>query len=231
MDEARRESAWWKLVRFGFRLLYNEMAWTYDAVSWTVSLGEWRSWQRAALKHINAPRGSRILELAHGTANLHLDLFAAGYVPVGLDFSAYMGSIARRKLSRNRLPYQLVRARAQALPFASDSFPAVLSTFPTDFIVDPCTISEVYRVLIPGGRLVCVPNGVLTKGGVAKKAIEVAYTATGQRDPESTDSPELEKAWPAAIISRFTSAGFTLMQLMEPCKISMAQVVIAQKPA
>jgi ubiquinone/menaquinone biosynthesis C-methylase UbiE len=230
MNQTKSPSSWWQLVRFGFRLLYNEMAWTYDSVSWVVSLGEWRSWQRAALKHLNLSYGSRVLELAHGTANLHLDLFAAGYLPVGLDFSPYMGTIARRKLVGYNLPYKLVRARAQSLPFASRTFPAVISTFPTEFIVDPATISEVYRVLNPGGRLVFVPNGTLTKGGLAKKAIEIAYTATGQRDPSANDSPELEQAWPLAIRSRFAAAGFTLSQVLEPCKISMAQVVIAQKP-
>ncbi|MCZ7544410.1 MAG: hypothetical protein M5R40_13175 [Anaerolineae bacterium] len=42
------ERLWWALVRFGFRLLYNELAFTYDLVSRVVSLGQWRAWQRAA---------------------------------------------------------------------------------------------------------------------------------------------------------------------------------------
>src|SRR5437868_2620777 len=96
-------SAYITLLRFGFRLLYNEMAFTYDLVSWIVSLGEWRSWQRAALKHLNAPPGSRILEVAHGTANLQLDLRAQGYDSIGLDLSKYMGQIARRKLIKHRI--------------------------------------------------------------------------------------------------------------------------------
>src|SRR5260221_7876255 len=96
--------AWWRLVRFGFRLLYNEMAFTYDAVSWIVSLGEWRSWQRAALKHLNVEQGPQVLELAHGTANLQIDLYAAGISSIALDFSPYMGAIAQRKLSRQRIP-------------------------------------------------------------------------------------------------------------------------------
>ena len=83
--------AWWGLVGFGFRLLYNEMAFTYDLVSWIVSLGQWRAWQRAALDHIDAPPGARILELAHGTGNLQMDLRAAGYHTVALDLSRAMG--------------------------------------------------------------------------------------------------------------------------------------------
>jgi ubiquinone/menaquinone biosynthesis C-methylase UbiE len=126
---------WWQLIRFGFRLLYNELAFTYDAVSYVVSLGAWRCWQRAALKHITANADRRILELAHGTGNLQLDMLGAGYRVVGYDLSPYMGRIARAKLARRGLPVRLARGRAQQLPFATGGFGTVVSTFPTDFII------------------------------------------------------------------------------------------------
>ena len=208
------------LLRFGFRLLYNELAFTYDAVSWMVSLGEWRSWQRAAIPHLNVPAGSAILEIAHGTANLHLDLRNMGYRMTGLDLSPYMGAIARRKLLRHSLTAHLVRGKAQALPFPDASFDAVVSTFPTEFIVDPATIREIYRVLKSGARLVFVPNGALTGRGVIEQGVELAYKATGQRG-----------MWPEHIMDRFTAAGFTLTILFEPCYRSVAQLVIAEKPS
>ncbi len=208
------------LLRFGFRLLYNEMAFTYDLVSWVVSLGEWRSWQRAVLRHLNAAPGDRILEIAHGTANLQIDLRAAGFDSIGLDLSPYMGRIARRKLIRRHLTPKLVRGRAQTLPFPDESFSAVVSTFPTEFIVDPTTIREIYRILSPGGRLVFVPNGVLTKGGLAREGLEAAYRATGQRGP-----------WPVRIEDAFGAAGFKLSAFTETAKRSIAQVIVAEKPA
>ena len=116
---------WWRLVRFGFRLLYNEMAFTYDWVSYAVSLGEWRCWQRAALKHLNVQSGARILELAHGTGNLQIDLHALGYHVLGYDLSPYMGQIAQRKLNAHHLPARLARShtlykkRFQTLPSRS----------------------------------------------------------------------------------------------------------------
>lgn len=211
---------WRQVVALGFRLLYQEMAFTYDVVSWTVSMGEWRCWQRAALKHLNVGPGSRVLELAHGPGHLQLDLRSAGLNPVGLDFSPQMGEMAYGKLTRHHIPPKLVRGRAQTLPFATASFGVIVSTFPTEFIIDPLTISEAYRVLKPGGRLVFVPNGVLTRGGVAQQGIEAAYRATGQSG-----------SWPVQVRDRFAAVGFTITQFMEKCPASVAQVVIAEKPA
>jgi ubiquinone/menaquinone biosynthesis C-methylase UbiE len=210
--------AWWRLVKFGFRLLYNEMAWTYDLVSWVVSLGDWRRWQRAALRYLDVPPGTCVLELAHGTGNLQLDLRTAGLTSVGFDLSAQMGRLTRRKLLRHRIAPVLVRGQAQALPFATAQFPAVVSTFPTEFIVDPATVQEIYRVLQPGGRLVFVPLGLLTGGGLLRVVLEWAYRVTGQRGP-----------WPVEPFAVFRAAGFTLYQAVVVYPRSEAVVFIAEK--
>ena len=63
--------------------------------------------------------GERVLELAHGTGNLQLDLHAAGYTSIGYDLSPYMGRIARRKMRDNGITPHLARGMAQALPFDS----------------------------------------------------------------------------------------------------------------
>ena len=105
------------LLRLFFRLLYNEFAFSYDLVSWLVSMGQWRSWQRTALPYL---KGRRVLEIAHGPGNLLLDLTALGFEPIGLDLSVAMGSIAQRKLNSRGLVIPLLRARVQQLPFPSD---------------------------------------------------------------------------------------------------------------
>lgn len=206
-----------QLIRFAFRLLYNELAWTYDGVSRMVSLGQWRSWQRAALAHL---RGPRVLEVAHGTGDLLLDLAEAGFQPVGLDLSPAMGRLARRKLQRHGRHLPLVRGRAQALPFAPESFPSIVTAFPTDFILDPRSLEEFRRVLVPGGRLVVVGEARLTGQGIAVRVLEWLYRITGQRGPWPPD--------PAALLPQ---AGFRFTVEVDRLPRSEVALVIAEKVA
>lgn len=211
---------WWRLVRFGFRLLYNELAFTYDLVSKIVSLGAWRNWQRTALRHLPPPDTGHILELAHGTGNLQQDLYAARYKPIGYDLSPYMGRIARRKLQKQGIMPLLVRGDARQLPFYDGAFVAVVSTFPTNFIFMPETLREIQRVLRPEGKLIIVINGVLTGGGISKSLLEFLYRITGQRGNSDFD-----------VINLFKESGFYLTVMHEDCGGSVAEVLVATKIA
>lgn len=213
------ERLWWRFVRFGFRLLYNELAWTYDLVSWVVSLGHWRRWQRAAIPHLHAGAEDVVLELAHGTANLQIELAGAGLSAIGLDLSPYMGRIARRKLKAKDIAARLVRGSGMQLPFQNECFHALVSTFPTEFIVHPETLREAYRVLKPGGRMVVVPNGMLTLANPLARFLEWLYQVTGQRGP-----------WPTDPLIAFRQAGFAAELIDEKLRGSVVWIVLAVKP-
>ena len=166
------------LLCFGFHLLYNEMAWSYDVVSRLVSLGQWREWGRAGIDHLFGPR---VLELAFGTGDILLDLHIAGFEVFGMDISPYMVAITQRKLKRARVQIPIARGAAQALPFDHDVFDSVILTFPTLFIFEDCVLGEIARVLRTGGRLVIVGRGVVQRPAWLSGFIEWLYWITGQR--------------------------------------------------
>ena len=170
----RLAAAWVRLVRFGFHLLYNQFAWTYDAVSWIVSLGEWRRWQLAVLPFV---RGN-VLEIAHGTGHLLTTLTERGHPVVGLDLSPFMGQIARRRVRQHQIP--LLRASAFDLPFADAQFDTIITTFPTNFILDLRTLNTIYRCLKPNGQLLIVPEGHLLGGTWLHRFIAWLFKITGQ---------------------------------------------------
>ncbi len=192
---------WRRLIAFGFWLLYNELTWLYDPVSWIASLGRWRAWQRTALAHL--PPEGPVLEVGCGPGHLLADLAAAGHRPVGLDLSSAMLRLARRRPQRVGCSVPLCRGRAEALPFAAGAFRAVLLTFPTPFVYDPAWIGQLSRVLAPGGRLVVVEMAWFRTENLLTLGLEGLYRITGQRGP-APDLPGLLRR--AGLVARRETA-------------------------
>ncbi len=209
------------LLRFGFRLLYNEFAFTYDLVSWTVSVGQWREWQRQVIPFV---AGERVLEVAHGTGDLQIDLATKGYQPVAFDLSPFMGRIAKRKLARRKLFPSFVRGSVTALPFPSGHFTTIVSTFPSEFIVDPSAVREFRRVLADGGRMVFVPAATIIPGHIADQLARWLFEVTGQ-----STAPQLDgDGWPPRLTQAYQAAGFEVRIERVPLPRSLVWVVVAQ---
>jgi len=168
------------LVRLGLELLYTRFAWAYDAVAWAVSFGRWRAWQQVGIGAL--PEG-RVLELGHGPGHLLRQRLLTGQPTIGLDRSPQMGRIALRRLREADLEPPLVRAEAQVLPFASESFAAILATFPTEYILDPKTHSEAARVLRPGGSLVILAGVRIAPHNLPERLLQWLYRVTGETPP------------------------------------------------
>lgn len=185
------------LLLFAFHEFYNRFAFTYDVTSRVVSRGEWRAWTRAAIPFL---RGARILEIAFGTGNLHLDLSAAGYTPVGIDLSPYMLDITRRKFQKRGIAPQLARADVCALPFPDHSFSSLVMTFPPGFIFNPTAMLEMYRVLEPQGALVWVDAAYLEPRDVWSRCINLAFRFTGTAAPAHARTMALDAARAAGAV-------------------------------
>ena len=172
---------WRRIVVFGFRLLYNELAWLYDPVSWVVSMGRWHAWQRTALDWL--PPGGRVLEVGSGPGHLLADLARAGYQPTGLDLSRAMLRQARRRQAHQGFGASLCRGDASALPFGPGTFDAIAVTFPTPYVYEAAWIRQAKRVLKGKGRLIIVEMATFRRRDVASQGLEWLYGITGQRGP------------------------------------------------
>lgn len=209
-----------RIRRFGFRLLYNECAFAYDRVSQMVSLGRWRCWQRSVMPFLAPNDAGLILELAHGSGDLQLDLAASGFRAFALDLSANMGRLASRKLERAGLSARLMRGEAGRLPIRSNSVSAIVCTFPTAFIFEVATLSEIERVLKRGAPAVIVLSGLLTEGGWRTRVIRILYRLTGQSYSESRD---------AELHSMFQAPGLSAQTRALSLGSSQVQIVLLRK--
>src|SRR3954454_13441676 len=143
-NESRADRLRVTLRKLAFESLYSRFAWAYDWVSKTFFLGQWRVWQRSAIPHL---RGPDVLEVGMGTGNLQMDMHHKGFRGMGSDLSPQMLRQAARKARRLGMQLKACRARAQALPFAAESFDSVVSTFPSEYIGEADTLRELARVL------------------------------------------------------------------------------------
>ena len=204
-------------MRLFFRLLYHSMSWAYDLVAATVSFGRWKGWVQLALPLLAGPR---VLELGFGPGHMQIYLKAAGFTSFGLDESRQMARQARQRLLRRRQPPRLARGLAQNLPFASRTFNSVVATVPTLYLVDPHTLSEIRRVLAPGGRLVVLSTAWITGNSRPERLMRWVYSVTGEATAEDANL--------ARIVEPYAQAGFQAsIRFMEP-KGSRLMFVVAR---
>jgi len=108
-----------------------------------------------ALAHL-PPEPGPLLDLCCGTGRHSIPFTEAGTPPVGLDYSAPLLDLARRR-DRHTL---LVRGDMRSLPFRDASFRTVVNFF-TSFgyfrteAENTAVIDEIERVLRPGGAFLC----------------------------------------------------------------------------
>ncbi len=111
------------------------------------------AWAPRVVKAAELQPGMRVVDVACGTGVLTLEAASAvapGGTAVGVDLNPGMLEVARRKAP----PLEWREAPAEALPFDSTDFDAVVSQFGLMFFQDKETaIREMWRVLRPGGRL------------------------------------------------------------------------------
>jgi ubiquinone/menaquinone biosynthesis C-methylase UbiE len=192
-----------RLLKLFFHLLYHQFAWAYDLVAWIVSAGAWRNWEFSLIDDI---KGGRVLELGFGPGHLQLAFHRKGACTVGLDASLQMAFVAFERIVKGGFSPLVVTGYAQSMPFANSCIDHVISSFPTNYILDPHTLSEAFRVLKPGGTFTVLPLARPTGNPVISSALSWLFRITRQAPDQPPES--VLNALQTTYSESFTQAGF-----------------------
>lgn len=144
-------------TEFDYQRFYDRLAPLYAPAMRLLPM--WRAYIRELLPWL--PRTGAILEIGPGPGWLLAQLAARYPMAVGLDLSPAMLQEARRHLRRHHLPPVLVRGEATHLPFATDTFDGIATSFAFSAIPDGhAAMREMARVLRPGGVVSLVDTGL-----------------------------------------------------------------------
>lgn len=188
MDLEKAQPLILRLLEKFFQLLYHPLAWSYDLVAATVSLGRWNKWIQSIYPMISK---GRILELGFGPGHLQLDLARTGNTIFGIDESPQMCRFAQRRLKRIGQSGTLTRADARAIPFPSARFDVVVATFPSPYIFQDATLHEIRRVLSEDGKLVVLLAALPTGKSLGDRIIHQLFKITGEAPPPEENFSEL----------------------------------------
>ena len=111
-------------------------------------------WRRKAVRQLNLPKGSIVLDLASGTGDLCVDLQRVGIRPISMDLS--FGMLAADRSGSPRSQADILN-----LPIGDQSVDGATCGFALRNLVDlPAFFNELGRVVRPGGRIALLDVGI-----------------------------------------------------------------------
>ena len=134
------------------RRLFATIAERYDLITRVLSFGRDQAWKADLIDRAAAGPGTRVLDLACGTGDLAFLAAARDAWVVGLDFTPRMIELARQKPRGPSVRW--IVGDMGRLPLASTTFDLVTTGYGLRNVPDlRSALTEIYRVLAPGGRL------------------------------------------------------------------------------
>jgi len=147
--------------------MFDNISKEYDNLNRVISFGIDIKWRNKVVEIVGETNPETILDIATGTGDLAINLTKTSATKiVGLDISDGMLSVGRKKVDKLKLNHriEMVLADSEKIPFEDASFDAITVAFGVrNFENLETGLSEIYRVLKPGGIFVVLETSIPTK--------------------------------------------------------------------
>lgn len=140
--------------------MFNNISKKYDLLNHVLSMGIDITWRKKAISLLKKDQPKLILDIATGTGDFAIEALALNPDKVvGVDISEGMLAEGRKKLAKKKLEdrIELQLGDSEKLLFEENKFDAVIVSFGVrNFENLEKGLSDMYRVLRPGGKTVIV---------------------------------------------------------------------------
>lgn len=147
--------------------MFDTISKEYDGLNRVISFGTDIKWRKKVVQIITKTNPDKVLDIATGTGDLAINLVKTNASKiVGLDISEGMLNVGKEKVTKLNLneTIEMVLGDSENIPFENNEFDAITVAFGVrNFENLEKGLSEIYRVLKPGGTFVVLETSLPSK--------------------------------------------------------------------
>ena len=226
----------------GVRKLFDNIAPDYDKLNHILSLNIDKGWRKKAVRTlVDTQEPLKVLDVACGTGDFTIEIaqkVGKGSEVIGVDISEGMMAVGREKIKKAGVSAELFVADCEDLPYADNTFDRISVGFGVrNFEHLELGLSQMYRVLTPGGKLVILELSVPSNAFIRwcyklyflKILPAIGGMISGDRGAyEYLPASVLRFPAPDKFISMLKSAGFAQVE-HTPLTLGICRMYVAKK--